>query len=140
MLRPFLAIAAAFITVPALAQVPSYDTTRRCVEFAKGNRTVEKGCRRDEADARRELGRSRIAQEVLAFCNEQVRAEQSYVLLYGCTLNTAEAKTNGRPAAPVAVGPVNAPVTTAPTVNTGATSRAAALVGPLGSITILRGS
>jgi hypothetical protein len=139
MLRPFLAIAAAVITVPALAQVPNYDTARRCAEFAKGNRTIEKGCRRDEADARRELGRTRMTQKVLVSCNEQVRAEQSYVLLYGCALNAAEAKTNGRPAAPVALGPVNAPTTNAPPVNKGTAGRAAALVGPLGPIIIMRG-
>jgi hypothetical protein len=125
--------------VPALAQVPAYDTTHRCAEFAKGNRTVEKGCRRDEADARREVEKSRIPREVLASCIEQVRAEQSYVLLYGCTLNVAEAKTNGRPAAPVAVGPVNAPGTNSPVVNKGTAGRAAALVGPLGPIIIMRG-
>jgi hypothetical protein len=140
MIRQFLAIAAAFVTVPALAQVPNYDTAHRCAEFAKGNRTVEKGCRRDEADARRELVRSRIPQGLLAACKEQVRAEQSYLLLYGCALNEAEAKTNGRPAAPIAVGPVNASAKNAPAVNTGATSRAAALVGPLGPIIIMRGS
>jgi hypothetical protein len=140
MIRPFLAIAAAFITVPALAQVPNYDTTRRCAEVAKGNRTVENECRRDETDARRELVRSRIPQGLLAACKEQVRAEQSYLLLYGCALNQAEAKTNGSPAAPIAVGPANASATNAPAVNAGATSRAAALVGPLGSIIIMHGS
>jgi hypothetical protein len=36
-------------TVPAFAQVPEYDTARRCAEFAKGSRTVANGCRRDES-------------------------------------------------------------------------------------------
>ena len=140
MIRPFLIIAAVCITMPAVAQVPNYDTARRCIEFAKGRPAIEKECRRDEADARRELERSRISQEVWAACTEQVRAEQSYLLLYGCVLNEAEEKSNRRPSAPIPIGPVNAPAANAPAANTGARSRAAALVGPLGSITVIRGS
>src|SRR5215208_188219 len=138
--RTVLIIAAALVALPALAQVPDYDTARRCAEFAKGSRTVENGCRRDEADARRELKRSRISQEVWAACKEQVRAEQSYLLLYGCVLNEAEAKSNRKPTASISVGSVNAPATNAPAANTGARNRAAALVGPPGSITIIRSS
>jgi hypothetical protein len=139
--RTVLFIAAALVALPALAQVPDYDTARRCAEFAKGSRTVENGCRRDEADARRELKRSRISQEVWAACKEQVRTEQSYLLLYGCVLNEAEEVSNRRPTAQVPAGPVYAlPATNAPAANTGARSRAAALVGPPGSITVIRGS
>jgi len=140
MIRSFLVIAATFVTLPALAQVPGYDTARRCAESARGNRTAEKQCRRDEADARRELGRDRISQEVWAACQEQVRADQSYLLLYGCVLDEAEAKSNRRSTAPVPIGPVNAPATNAPAANTGARSRAVALVGPPGSIPVIRGS
>jgi hypothetical protein len=136
----FLTIAAALATVPAFAQVPDYDTAHRCTEFAMGNRTVKNECRRDEADARRELERNRISQEVWAACKQQVRAEQSYLLLYGCVLNEAEAKSNRKPTASISVGSVNAPATNAPAANTGARSRAAALVGPPGSITIIRSS
>ena len=140
MIRPFLTIVAASIAAPALAQVPAYDTARRCAEVAKDSRTAESECRRDEADARRELERDRISQEVWAACKEQVRADQSYLLLYGCVLNEAEAKSNRTSTAPVPVGPVNAPSTNAPAANTGARSRAVALVGPLGSTTVIRGS
>jgi hypothetical protein len=138
--RTMLTIAVALVILPALAQMPDYDTARRCAEFAKGSRTVENGCRRDEADARRELKRSRISQEVWAACKEQLRAEQSYLLLYGCVLNEAEEISNRRPTAQVPAGPANAPATNAPAANTGARSRAAALVGPPGSITVIRGS
>ena len=123
MIRSFLVIAAAFVTLPALAQVPDYDTARRCAEFAKGNHTAENQCRRDETDARRELERDRVSQEVWAACKKQVRADQSYLLLYGCVLNEAEANSNRRSTAPVAIGPVNAPATNAPAANTGAGSR-----------------
>ena len=41
MIRLFLIIAAACVAMPALAQLPDYDTARRCTQFAKGNRTVE---------------------------------------------------------------------------------------------------
>jgi hypothetical protein len=140
MIRPFLMIAAALGTVPAFAQVPAYDTARRCAEVAKGSRTIRNECRRDEADARRELERNRIPQEVWAACTEQVRAKQSYLLLYGCALTETEANSNRRPTAQFPVAPVNAPATNAPAANTGARSRAAALVGPPGSITIIRGS
>ena len=138
--RMVLINAAVLATVPAFAQVPDYDTARRCAAFAKGSRTIEKGCRRDEADARQELKRSRISQAVWAACKEQVRAEQSYLLLYGCVLNEAEEISNRRPTAQVPAGPANAPATKAPAANTGARSRAAALVGPPGSITVIRGS
>jgi hypothetical protein len=140
MIRPFLVIAAAFVTLPALAQVPDYDTARRCAEFARGNSTAGNQCRRDEADARRELERDRISQEVWAACKKQVRADQSYLLLYGCVLNEAEAKSNRGSTAPVPVGPVNTPATNAPAANIGARSRAVALVGPPGSIPVIRGS
>jgi hypothetical protein len=128
MIRPFLTIAAVCMTMPAVAQVPNYDTARRCAVFAKGSRTIENECRRDEMDARRELERSRICQEVWAACKQQVRAKQSYLLLYGCVLIEAETKSNRVPTTPI------------PAANTGARSRAAALVGPPGSITIIRGS
>src|SRR4051794_21746025 len=140
MIRPFLVIAAGLVALPALAQVPDYDTARRCAEFARGNRTAGNQCRRDEADARRELERDRISQEVWASCKEQVRADPSYLLLYGCVLNEAEAKSNRRSIAPVPIGPVNTPAMNAPAANTGARSRAVALVGPPGSITVVRGS
>src|SRR3954470_2019749 len=140
MIRAFLMIAAALAIVPAFAQVPVYDTARRCAEVAKGSHTVKNECRRDEADARRELEGSRIPQEVWATCREQVRAEQSYLLLYGCVLTETEANSNQRPTAQLPVAPVNAPATNAPATNTGARSRAAALVDPLGSITIIRNS
>src|SRR4051794_11813320 len=145
MIRAFLMIAALMIaaalaTVPAFAQVPVYDTARCCAEVAKGSHTVKNECRRDEADARRELEGSRIPQEVWAACTEQVRAGQSYLLLYGCVLTETEANSNRRPTAQLSIAPVNAPATTAPAANTGARSRAAALVGPLGSIIIIRGS
>lgn len=61
MIRLFLIIAAACVAMPALAQLPDYDTARRCTQFAKGNRTVEDQCRRDEADARQEIERSRVS-------------------------------------------------------------------------------
>jgi hypothetical protein len=138
--RTVLTIAATLVTLPALAQVPDYDTAQRCAEFANGSRTVENGCRRDEADARRELKRSRISQEVWATCKEQARAEQSYLLLYGCVLNEAEEVSNRRPIGQGPTNPINAPATNAPAANTGARSRAAALVGPPGSITVIRGS
>ena len=143
MIRPFLMIAALMIaaalgTVSAFAQVPAYDTARRCAEVAKGSRAVKNECRRNEADAQRELEGSRIPQDVWAACTEQVRAEQSYLLLYGCVLTETEANSNRRPTAQLPVAPVNAPATNAPAANTGARSRAAALVGPLGSITIIR--
>jgi hypothetical protein len=138
MIRLFVTIAAACIALPAFAQVPGYDTARHCAESAKGNRTAENECRRNEADARRELERSRVSKEILASCNEKMRAEQSYLLLYGCVLDQAEVKTK-RPAAPIVVGPINAPVANAPAVNTGTRSRAAALVGPDGLITVIRG-
>jgi len=86
MIRPFLIIAAALVAVPALAQVPDYDSARHCTKFAKGSRTLENECRRNEADARQELERGRISPNVLASCKEQIGAEQSYVLLYGCTV------------------------------------------------------
>jgi hypothetical protein len=144
MIRAFLAIAAACITMPALAQVPDYDTARRCSEFAKGSQTIENECRRDEADARRELERSRISQEVWATCNEQVRAEQSYLRLFGCILNEAEARTNQRQAAPIPVAPTNAPIPATPmhvpTSNAGVGSRPAPLAAHPGSVTVMRGS
>jgi hypothetical protein len=140
MARPFLTIAAACITMPALAQVPNYDTARHCAEFAKGSRTVENECRRNEADARRELERSRISQEVWATCNEQVQAEQSYLRLFGCILNEAEARTSQSPTAPIPVGPMNVPPVNAPAVITGAGSRPTAPGAPTGSITVMRGS
>ena len=140
MIRLFLTIVAMCITMPALGQLPNYDMARRCAEFAKGSRTIEKTCRRDEADARGELERSQTSWEVWAACKQQVRAEQSYVLLYGCVLIEAEAKSNRGPTAPIPVDPVNAPAANAPAANTGSRSRAAALVGPPGSITIIRSS
>ena len=140
MIRPFLVIAAGLVALPALAQVPDYDTARRCAEFARGNRIAGYQCRRDEADARRELERDRISQEVWAACKEQVRADQSYLLLYGCVLNEAEVNSNWGSTAPVPIGPVNTPATNAPSANTGARSRAVALVGPPGSIPVIRGS
>ena len=117
--RMALAIAAALATAPAFAQVPDYDTARHCAEFAKGSRTVENECRRNEADARRELEGSRIAPDVLASCKEQVQPGQSYVLLFGCTLNEAELRTDRRRIAPIPVGPMDAPITNAPVFNTG---------------------
>jgi hypothetical protein len=140
MIRPLLTLAAALVTLPASAQVPNFDTTRRCAEFAKSNYTVENDCRRNEAEARRELERSRISQEVWAACKEQVQTEQSYVLLYGCTLNEAETKANQRRAAPIPVGPMNIPAMDAPTLNTGAGSRPAPPSTRPGSITVMRGS
>ena len=136
--RIILIVAAVLAALPSLAQVPNYDTARHCTEFAKGSPPAENQCRRDEADARRELERDRISQEVWAACKEQVRADQSYLLLYGCVLNEAEAKSNRRSTAPVPAGPVNAPAMNAP--NTGARSRAVALMGPPGSIPVIRGS
>jgi hypothetical protein len=140
MIRLFLTIVAAFITMPAFAQVPDYDTARHCAAFAKGSRSVENECGRNEADARRELEGSRIAQDVLASCNEQLRAEQSYVLLYGCALNEAELRTSRRQIAPIPVGPMNAPITDAPALNTGAERRPAPSAPPPGSVTVMRGS
>ena len=107
MIRPFLVIAAAFVTLPALVQVPDYDIAHRCAEFARGNRTAGNQCRRDEADARRELEKTRVSQEVWSYCEEQIRTEQSYVLLYGCTLNEAEVEANQ------SVGSTNAPTSNA---------------------------
>src|SRR3954454_7673823 len=104
MIRSFLVIAAALVTLPALAQMPDYDTARRCAEFARGNRTAENQCRRDEADARRELERDRISREVWAACKYHVRAAQSYLLLYGCILDEAEVKSNRRSTAPAPIG------------------------------------
>src|SRR5919205_1480869 len=129
MMRPLLTTAAVLATVPALAQMPDYDTARRCAEFAKGNRAAEIGCRRNEADARRELDKSRISTDVLASCNEQVQGEQSYVLLYGCTLSATAAKGDQRRTAPIPVGPMNAPAPAVPmnvpALNNGPASRPA---------------
>jgi len=74
--RTVLTIATALATAPAFAQVPGYDTARHCAEFAKRNHTVENACHRDEADARRELERSRFSQEILA--------ERYYSRLWEC--------------------------------------------------------
>src|SRR4051794_2071781 len=117
MIRPFLIIAAACIAVPASAQLPDYDTASRCAQFARGNRTNENQCRHDEADARQEIEKGRISPEILESCKQQVQGEQSYVLLYGCTLNEAEAKTDGRRIAPIPVGSMNAPAATAPSLS-----------------------
>ena len=126
--------------MPALAQLPDYDTARRCTQFAKGNRTVEDQCRRDEADARQEIERSRVSPEILAFCRERVQSEQSYVLLYGCTLNDAEAKTDRRRIAPIPVGPMNIPAVNTPTLYPGAGSRPSPPAESPGSVTVMRGS
>jgi hypothetical protein len=140
MIRLFLIIAAACVAMPALAQLPDYDTARRCTQFAKGNRTVEDQCRRDEADARQEIERSRVSPEILAFCRERVQSEQSYVLLYGCTLNDAEAKTDRRRIAPIPVGPMNIPAVNTPTLYPGAGSRPSPPAESPGSVTVMRGS
>ena len=140
MIRSFLIIAAACIAVPALAQLPDYDTAGRCARFAGGNRTIENQCRLDETVARQEIERTRISPAILASCKEQVQSEQSYVLLYGCTLNDAEAKTGQRPMAPIPVGSMNAPAVTAPTLSTGAGSRPASPAMSPGSVTVMRGS
>jgi hypothetical protein len=140
MIRIFLIIAAACVAVPALAQLPDYDTARRCTQFAQGNRTVEDQCRRDEADARQEIERSRVSPEILPLCKERVQSEQSYVLLYGCTLNDAEAKTDRRRIAPIPVGPMNIPAVNTPTLSTGAGSRPLPPAVSPGSVTVMRGS
>jgi hypothetical protein len=138
--RMVLTIAAALATAPAFAQVPDFDTARHCAEFAKGSRTVENECRRNEADARRELEGSRMSPDVLSSCKEQVRPGQSYVLLFGCTLNEAALRTNQRRIAPIPVGPIDAPKTNAPTFNTGAGYRPAPAAPQPGSVTVMRGS
>ena len=92
--RIILIVAAVLATLPSLAQVPTYDTARHCTEFARGSPPAENQCRRDEADTRRELEKTRVSQEVRSYCEEQIRTEQSYVLLYGCTLNKAEVEAN----------------------------------------------
>src|SRR4051812_13775246 len=94
---------AALVTLPALAQIPNYDTAHHCAEFAKGSQTAENQCRRDEAGARRELESAKVSQEVWSYCEEQIPTEESYVLLYGCTLNEAEVEANQ------SVGSTNAP-------------------------------
>jgi hypothetical protein len=98
-----LIVAAVLAAFPSLAQVPNYDTARHCTEFAKGSPPTENQCRRDEADARRELEKIRVSQEVCSYLLFAIRPEQSYVLLYGCTLNEAEAGANQ------SVGSTNAP-------------------------------
>lgn len=138
--RLVLTIAAALATAPALAQMPDYDTARHCAEFAKGSRTVENQCRRNEADARRELEGIRMSPDVLASCTEQVRPGQSYVLLFGCTLNEAALRTDRRRIAPIPVGPTGAPVTNAPTFDAGAGQRPAPAAPQPGSVTVMRGS
>jgi hypothetical protein len=144
MIRPLLAITAALATAPAFAQMPDYDTARHCTEFAKGNRTVENDCRRNEADARWEIERGWVAPEVLAACTEQVRAEQSYVLLFGCILNDVEARTNQKPVAPIPVGPTTIPVPdtpmNVPVVTTGPAKRPTLPAAHPGGITVMRGS
>ena len=105
--RIILIVAAVLAALPSLAQVPNYDTARHCTEFARGSLPAENQCRRDEADARRELEKTRVSQEVRSYCEEQIRTEQSYVLLYGCTLNEAEAGANQ------SVGSTNAPTSNA---------------------------
>ena len=152
MRRTILTLAAALAAVPASAQVPEYDTARHCAEFAKGNQTVETQCRRDEADARRELEKIRLPQEVWSACEKDLQTQQSYVLLFGCTLNEAEAIANRRPIAPIPVGPLNppavnapaadapAPLTNAPAATDGGAGRLPAPVPPAGSITVMRGS
>jgi hypothetical protein len=54
--------------------------------------------------ARRELEKTQVSQEVWSYCEEQIRTEQGYVLLFGCTLNEAEAGANQ------SVGSTNAPI------------------------------
>ena len=105
--RMILIVAAVLATLPSLAQVPNYDTARHCTEFARGSQTAEIQCRRNEADARRELEKTRVSHEVWSYCEEQIRTEQSYVLLYGCTLNEAEVEANQ------SVGSTNAPTSNA---------------------------
>ena len=92
--RIILIVAAVLAALPSLAQVPNYDTARLCTDFARGSQTAENQCRRNEADARRELEKTRVPHEVWSYCEEQIRTEQSYVLLYGCTLNKAEVEAN----------------------------------------------
>ncbi len=92
--RIILIVTVMLAALPSLAQVPNYDTVRHCTDFARGSQTAENQCRRNEADARRELEKTRVPHEVWSYCEEQIRTEQSYVLLYGCTLNKAEVEAN----------------------------------------------
>src|SRR3954452_24619811 len=97
--------------------MPDYDMAHHCVEFAKGNQTTEEQCRRNEADARRELEHARVSQEVWSYCKEQIRTDESYVLLYGWSLNE-EANGEQRQTDPVGIGS-----TSAPTSNPGSVTR-----------------
>lgn len=109
MSRTILITAAVLAALPAFAQVPDYDTVRHCTEFANGSQTAENQCRREEADARRELETTRASQDVRTYCEEQIRTEQSYVLLFGCTLNETEARANQGQPASVGMGSTSAP-------------------------------
>src|SRR5689334_14066345 len=90
--RALVTIAAAFVTLSALAQIPDYDPVRFCTEFAKGDSHMEHECRRDEAHVRRKLEKNQIPPEILAYCKDLLQSEQSYLLLYRCTLNRGERK------------------------------------------------
>src|SRR3954453_21528968 len=85
--RIILIVTVMLAALPSLAQVPNYDTARHCTDFARGSQTAENQCRRNEADARRELEKTRVPHEVWSYCEEQIRTEQSY---RGCRCKTAQ--------------------------------------------------
>lgn len=109
MKRTILTAAAVLATLPTFAQAPNYDTARHCTEFAKGSQFAENQCCHEEADARRELDKTRVSQEVWTYCQEKIRIEQSYVLFLGCTLNEAEARAAQEKIASAGVSSTNVP-------------------------------
>jgi hypothetical protein len=117
--RILLAVAAILAAVPAIAQVPTFDTATYCKDLAKGSYSTEKTCRDMEREARIALERGSVHPSIMQYCANL--ASGSYSTMKTCTEMETSAKEN----MPRVPGPTSVTRPTSP--------------NPAGSMVIMRG-